>query len=86
MATVQVTVCDECGRQKQEANHWFAIEENNGSLIMFRLAKLAADFPKKAVSPEIKHMCSQKCLTSIGQRWMDTGSIEKAQVIDDASA
>jgi hypothetical protein len=63
---VQQTVykCDECGRVKQETNHWFCVSAPaamEGSLV---LSRFHPGGPKESL-----HLCSQECLVARVSKW-----------------
>lgn len=78
MATVQITVCDECGQHKNDANHWFVVcsPRWKGGVDMLKMSDMSSG---SDVFP-LAHLCGQKCAMTVFQRWMDTGSIDKIQV------
>ena len=59
--------CDECGRVKQESNHWFCISyqsDMGGCLGHMMLSKFYT-----AVSTPLVHICSQECLVARVSKW-----------------
>lgn len=76
MATVQSVVCDECGRVKGDANHWFKVwmGVDNRLVATAVIECIGSD-------PGIKDVCSQQCMISLFQRWLDTGSVDKPQMV-----
>jgi hypothetical protein len=89
MATVQSVVCDECGRKKGDVNHWFVYpysddpETDGLGFVIFRsdAVEMAAKQGVNLAQEARKDYCSQQCVTTIFQRWLDTGSVDKPQVI-----
>lgn len=68
--------CDECGKIRGEANHWWAVV---GSVK--RPAFLTFNTADRSNKPGAFRMdyCSQGCVNTAFQRWMDTGSVRKAR-------
>lgn len=88
MATVQSVVCDECGRQKQEVNHWYVYFHSDdpevnklGFVVMPDAAVIEAEKAGVPIDSLRKDYCSQRCVTTIFQRWLDTGNVDKPQVV-----
>jgi hypothetical protein len=56
--------CDECGRVKQESNHWFCISyqaDMVGCMVLSRFYTTG--------SPTLVHICSQECLVARVSKW-----------------
>ena len=52
----ETVTCDICGVHKFEANHWFMVVENKGSL------KISPWGVPNSMRPQMKHLCGQKCV------------------------
>ena len=78
MATIQVTICDECERQKTPTvNHWFCLLSKFRGFAFTRMSDVEAD----AVDG-LRHFCSQQCMMKVFGRWMETGSIDKPAPVE----
>jgi hypothetical protein len=68
MALKQIYVCDACGKQKAEVNHWFIrIDAPN---TFYRFAGYPWD-DKLATDAAAVHYCGQACVTAAFQQWLD---------------
>lgn len=74
MGLVSIPKCNECNRLKDQINHWFVGRLVGGSFLVGRLADARRD-------KRLRHYCGQGCLSTVFQRWLDTGSIDKPEVI-----
>lgn len=67
MAKSEIYTCDQCGRQKQEANHWF---------LFWTVREFDTDewviSNWREGSPIAKHLCGQECAVQMLQEWMST--------------
>ena len=57
-------VCDECGTQKKESNHWYIASSGR---MVFAIVAWASDDPDKKDS---LHLCSESCATKALSKWM----------------
>ena len=73
MAQGKSISCDICGREKQETNRWWKVKEMADHV---RIAKAEVPVPLP-----YKDVCGQNCLHRLVDRWMETGSLEKAEVV-----
>lgn len=72
MSVKTIILCDECGAERKEVNHWFSAITVSG--------KRWAFIPLGDVTPDIsiRHdLCGQKCATDAFQRLLVTGSVQK---------
>lgn len=67
MAKSEVYICDGCGKQKGEVNHWWMI--NAGSL-RFGLSLLQFE-EEMAKLPNYKHYCGRECALKAVSAWMN---------------
>jgi len=80
MATETRTQCDMCGVDKKEVNHWWKVvkvdasKRNDPHLRVYKAEVNLGDSLHKDV-------CGQSCLHRLVDRWMETGNLEKAEVI-----
>lgn len=94
MGYQKVLFCDECGSQRQETNHWYvvrddpdyrAIDISSFSDYVELLKNWDRDSCRDS-DEESSFFCSQKCLMTIIQRWMDygvTGKIAATKIQDE---
>ena len=77
MATENRTRCDVCGIEKKQVNHWWKVwlAPDKGTR---QLRLVAAGAPS---SVHAKDACGQSCIHRLVDRWMETGSLEKAEII-----
>ena len=61
-------VCDVCGAVRGEANHWFE------ALVAVPVESLA--ITKFKGRKGLAHLCGQKCVHTLLDRWLTTGSLE----------
>jgi hypothetical protein len=73
MAEGKSVTCDICGVEKRVVNRWWKVKEMSDHL---RVHKAEA-----AVSQPYKNICGQSCVNRIIDRWMETGNLEKAEVV-----
>ncbi|MGH9643427.1 MAG: hypothetical protein ACRD3Q_13510 [Terriglobales bacterium] len=78
-------ICDECGAERKEVNHWFAIQLTHGSergqmnpgieIVRWGCAR-----------PEVRqfHFCGQACVHAAVDRFMSSGEVQK-QIADGQS-
>lgn len=65
-----VVICDECGTEKQQTNHWFVIWTDPDG---FHSARFT---PETRSDPTIKHVCGAQHGSKMFMRWMATGKLE----------
>lgn len=83
MATKTAIICDVCGREKKDVNHWFLVETSEG----FHIDK-AESIEREKLNLEItKDVCGQNCATKLFSEWMtDANTTAKApDTLDDNS-
>lgn len=56
MAKLVSFKCDQCGRQKEESNHWFVFSADQDALHIYRFNT------NSMLSPGVKHICGEACL------------------------
>ncbi len=75
MSTNTIRICDGCGAERRETNHWvvFAGSVLNPKRYTFE------DADQGLTRDDMRlDYCGQSCAMSAFSRWMDTGSVEKA--------
>lgn len=93
MAKVETFVCDMCGVEKKQANHWFrawfytaTVDHGQGFAVtawggpfipMFQYPSNAFGVNSSAMGTE-KHICGEKCLHTILSAWIGKGSSKNA--------
>jgi len=60
---VETYKCDQCGKQKQDSNHWFVLSENSQAFIVYPWDAKCAD------RADAKHLCSEGCSSKVLSRW-----------------
>lgn len=65
--------CDICKAEKRVVNRWWKVRQMTNYITV---AAAEAVVPKP-----YKDVCGQSCLHRLVDRWMETGSLEKAEVI-----
>jgi hypothetical protein len=60
--------CDGCGREKREANHWFALRVSAGVLELTRFERMRDLGP----GAEFEILCGQECVAKKISAWMGT--------------
>jgi hypothetical protein len=73
MATEEAVRCDVCDILKREVNRWWKVKQMSDHIRVYK-AEEQADQPRKDV-------CGQSCLHRLVDRWMETGSLEKPEVV-----
>lgn len=68
MAVIEKIVCDVCGKQKQDVNHWWIFDPPNEGQELFLLAKWSDE---RAVT--YRHACGQECVIKAVSEWMQKG-------------
>lgn len=76
-----VTICDECGVEKKETNHWYLVlddfgKDKNLSLLGCPGIAIVPWNDGLAKSLGLKHICGQNCATAIFSRWLSYGQLE----------
>jgi hypothetical protein len=61
---VETYKCDQCGKQKQDSNHWFMLDIGIVGFHLFIWDNANADIAG------YKHLCSQGCASKILSTWM----------------
>lgn len=61
--------CDMCGAVRGATNHWFMVGSLPGAIVVKRWES------SKFASAQI-HLCGQKCVHALLDRWLTTGSNE----------
>jgi hypothetical protein len=76
MSTKTIRICDGCGSERLESNHWIVFA---GSVLNPKL--YSYDDAAQSLTRDDMRLdyCGQSCAMSAFSQWMDTGSIEKAQ-------
>jgi endogenous inhibitor of DNA gyrase (YacG/DUF329 family) len=64
VAKVETFKCDQCGKQKQETNHWYAIDWSGVNRTVYRWS----DAPSLVT---LKHLCGQACVVAELNSWMN---------------
>jgi hypothetical protein len=62
-------ICDECGTQKKESNHWWLLIPDWGdrnSFVLMPWSSLYVD------GLDVKHLCSESCATKQLSKWMQS--------------
>ena len=77
MATGKSIECDICGRVKGLTNRWWKVKEMADHIRFFKA--------EAAVALPFKDVCGQACAHRLADRWMETGSLEKPEVLHGAS-
>ena len=60
----QAISCDICGRDKQQTNHWFVVNEHGAEL------RISGWNSQTRMSPKAKHLCGQTCLHKLVDDFM----------------
>lgn len=75
-------ICDECGAERGETNHWFSL-----STRLFQYGGPASMkeegfflFPWDGEARGQVHLCGQGCVHAVLDRFMSTGKVEKIKV------
>ena len=64
--------CDMCGAVRGATNHWFMVGSLPGAIVVKRWES------SKFASAQI-HLCGQKCVHALLDRWLTTGSLSPIQ-------
>ena len=69
MSVRETYYCDECGRAKAEANHWFRAKAEPGAFLIGSWDKQMPSTEKQEV-----HLCSEACAVKAMSRVIGTGN------------
>ncbi len=61
--------CDECGRQKQDANHWWWMTRAPGP----RIVVAPFECPVRDENAPLKHLCGEECVLKAVSKEMKAG-------------
>lgn len=64
--------CEICGVEKRDVNHWYEVYNNGEGAIGIRHFQ-GNEF--------LKQVCGAACAHKLLDRWLSTGSLEKAEVV-----
>lgn len=70
--------CDECGKQKQESNHWFKLCFTDGYFQFWTwdaARETNLEF-EEIDGEEQRHICSESCATKALSKWMSAQRAE----------
>lgn len=70
------TICDECGAEKREANHWFQAR------LFTHTAGVSVVFEKwfeTGQPTERVDLCGAECAAKVLQRWLSTGKLREGE-------
>jgi endogenous inhibitor of DNA gyrase (YacG/DUF329 family) len=69
----QSKICDECGAQKREVNHWLvAVERADFEGILFVPAEAVVPVTDRATEFQYRDICGQGCAHTRLSRWLDS--------------
>jgi len=68
----EVIVCDRCGKQRNESNHWFAVRCPTGRSYHLEIF-LLQDAQDEADYRSLLHLCGCECLMRCVSQWAATG-------------
>jgi hypothetical protein len=68
-----VAICDVCGAQKKETNHWWRVSLRDGAFV-FEKAERVSDLAGAT------DVCGESCAVKLLQRFMQTGQIHFVDV------
>lgn len=76
----EVFLCDTCGEERKEANHWWLVISDRGSGLssgdgMFRVEKWN-HFAIANAGVKYKHYCGRNCVIKAMSKWMDEATME----------
>lgn len=60
-------ICDSCGREKKETNHWFVLEENSTKFILSSFE----DGLEGEGEGDLMFLCGANCIHKKLERYMD---------------
>ena len=64
-------VCDECGAQKKEINHWWVLCHGQSTVRIWPFAMAFETTHESEKSGEsVKDLCSEQCVTRAIGKWM----------------
>lgn len=63
--------CDVCGIERQAVNHWYLVRANRSGFHVVKGARKPGDMD----------VCGQAHVHSLLDRWMETGSLAKPEVV-----
>jgi hypothetical protein len=72
MAKIEKFICDQCGKEKGQVNHWYVAWLTIGDHFLE-----IAPWPTSQHFPGAAHLCGQNCASILLARWMSSGSIDK---------
>jgi hypothetical protein len=70
--------CDNCGKLRQETNHWIALRETRDGLYLLWLDAVRTDD-----MDQVKHFCGRNCALQAISRYLDNESLDGKQVDDE---
>lgn len=74
MSSKVVIYCDECGIEKGETNNWKSISGTRSVPRFYTYHEADNDVPRGNWRLDF---CGQQCITTVFQRWLDTGDVDK---------
>jgi endogenous inhibitor of DNA gyrase (YacG/DUF329 family) len=74
MAKVETFKCDQCGKQKQETNHWFVITPGLTAALILRTWNTA-----DITAHGVRHLCGQQCVVAELNQWMNDQSAKPTE-------
>lgn len=74
MSSKVVIYCDECGAEKGETNNWKSISGTRSVPRFYTYHDADSDIPSSTWRLDF---CGQQCITTVFQRWLDTGSVDR---------
>jgi hypothetical protein len=61
-----VYICDQCGAQRKDGNHWYGQLPNVSTFIAYKWDQVL-ELEKSGI--EVKHLCSDACLLKSASAW-----------------
>ena len=84
MARIEKIICDACGKEKQQSNHWYGMIANfdaaHDDWKMYAIAVCPADTVSAVTDKDwrqIADVCGQACAIDCVSRFLSTGRIER---------
>ncbi len=66
--------CDMCGAVRGDANHWFVVNLTNVGYHLYLWGWAEAE--GRLDDDDANHLCGQKCVHALLDRWLTTGSLD----------
>ena len=74
MSTKTVTICDNCGMEKKETNHWWRMAVSGFTL---RVQPQSCNDSSLHVVEENAEACGSKCAAELFERFLAKGSLRR---------